>query len=360
MNSLRLAVIGGGHLGKIHVRLARELPDVELLAVVEPDAAAARRLEDEFNCRVVDDVAAIERAVDAAIIAAPTQTHFQIATGLLSKGVHTFVEKPITTTAPQADHLIHLAERNHVVLQVGHVERFNPAFEQAAREVPVARFFEATRASVYTFRSTDVGVVHDMMIHDIDLVCSLTRSPLVDARATGVAVFGPHEDIAEARLEFADGTVASLRASRCSFQAARQVAWYGEKGYVSADLAAGRLQTVGLSPLVDLGSHRNVEALGSEPCTAIREDLFGSVLPRKTHEVKPQNAIAAEQRDFLQAIRTGQPPRVSGRDGRRAVSIAQAVVESINEHRWADGSGHRVGAQTQRLSILPAALRYAG
>jgi predicted dehydrogenase len=261
----------------------------------------------------------------------------------------------MTTTAPQADHLIQLAERHGLVLQAGHVERFNAAFEHAVARLPVARYFEATRASCYTFRSTDVGVVLDLMVHDIDLVCSLTSSPLVDARGTGIAVFGPHEDMAEARLEFADGTVANLRASRCSFQPCRQVAWYSEDGFVSADLAAGTVQSVGVSPAISPDTPRDVQEMKPAMRQAVRDDLFGSVLPLETVEVPPQNAIECEHRDFVHSIRTGAAPRVSGRDGRRAVAIAQSIIESINQHRWSDGTAHRTGAQTRRISLLPQA-----
>ncbi len=353
MNPVRLAIVGGGHLGRIHTRLASQQDDVSLVAVVEPDARAGHRLRDEFACQVVSELGQLADPVDAAIVASPTETHFEIANRLLARGCHLLVEKPLTTTAAQADQLIAAASRHQRVLQVGHVERFNPAFEQARQILPTARYIEARRMSGYTFRSVDVGVVHDLMIHDIDLTCALVPSPLVETRAVGIAVFGPHEDIAQARLEFADGTVASLTASRCSFQPARQISWFGEKGFVAADLASGTLQSVGCSSMIDGSQPRDVSQLPPDAQHQVREALFENVLPRQQHAVEPQNAILQEQRDFLQAIRLGRQPRVSGRDGRRAVAVAQSIVDAIGQHRWQDGNTTRIGHQASRVQLLP-------
>ncbi len=353
MKPVRLAIVGGGHLGRIHTRLAGGLDEVRLVAVAEPDAAAAGRLREEFGCQVVPDVHELTGQIDAAIIASPTHTHFEIANRLLGQGCHLLIEKPVTLTMAEADQLIALAHRRQQVLQVGHVERFNPAFEMARRILPTARYLEASRMSGYTFRSTDVGVVHDLMIHDIDLVASLVSSPLVDTRAIGVAVFGPHEDIAQARLEFADGTVANLTASRCSFQPARQISWFSEDGFVAANLADGTLQSVQRSEQIDPAQHRDVAEMDESRQCQVREELFGSVLPRQNHSVKPQNAILEEQKDFLRAIQTGQLPRVTGRDGRRAVAIAQSILDSIAQHRWQHGNTQRVGHQASTLQLLP-------
>lgn len=352
MNLLKLAVIGGGHLGRIHTRLAGNLSNTELVAVVEPDPDTGSRLNEEFGCRVVSNVGNISGQFDAAIIASPTHTHFQIAKNLLNQGCHLLIEKPVTTTAAEADQLIAASDRHDLVLQVGHVERFNPAFEQAVKVLPRARYLEARRMSGYTFRSIDVGVVHDLMIHDIDLVCSLIPSPLVDTRAVGIAVFGPHEDIAQARLEFADGSVANLTASRCSFQPDRSISWFSESGFVSADLAAAKLTAVNRGS-INPDTQRDVADLDEVTREQVRERLFDNVLPKQMHEVESQNAIQLEQQDFVDAIRNSRLPRVSGRDGRRAVSIAQSILDSIAHHRWQEGHSQLMGHQASPIKLLP-------
>ncbi len=353
MNPLRIAIIGGGHLGRIHTKILQNNSRAELVAVAESDAATRLRLEQEFGVNVCEDYRQVIKQIDGAIIATPTAAHYPIAVDLLDHGVHTFIEKPITNTTPQADHLIHTADRQKLVLQVGHVERFNPAFEQAAARLPRPRYIEAHRMSTYTFRSTDVGVVMDLMIHDIDLVSSLVNSPLIDTRAVGVAVFGPHEDIAQARLEFADGTVANLTASRCSFQPMRNISWFSETGYVAADLSTGKLQSIYSSSLIDTSINRDIATLSETQQQQIREELFDSVLPLTSGEVRSHNAIEQEQIDFLNAIVEGRQPRVCGRDGRRAVSIAQSIIEAVMNHRWQDGHLQRAGAQAQRIKLLP-------
>ncbi len=353
MSCLRLAIIGGGHLGRIHTRLAAQLPDTKLVAVVEPNPEAAAAIAAEFGCRTVDDFSKIDNEIDAAIVAAPTPTHFQIADRLLRRNIHLLVEKPITTTAPQADRLIDLADQNGLILQVGHVERFNPAFEHSAATLPVARYFDACRMSGYTFRSTDIGVVHDLMIHDIDLICSLVDSPLIETRAVGISVFGPHEDIAQARLEFSDGTVANLTASRCSFESARKISWFSENGYVAADLATGIVRSAVVSAFINKDLRRDVADLLPHQNKRVRESLFESVLPVQTTTLEPQNAIQKEQQDFVDSIRTGRQPRVDGRAGRRAVAIAQSILDSISKHQWQDGQSSRVGHQAQRLNLQP-------
>jgi predicted dehydrogenase len=359
VSTLRLAIIGGGHLGKIHSRLAANLPDTKLVAVVEPDPDAAAAIAGETGCRTVPDLTGVENDIDAAIIASPTHTHFQIADRLLRRNIHLLIEKPVTTTAPQADRLIDLADQNQLVLQVGHVERFNPAFELALATLPAARYIESNRLSRYTFRSTDIGVVHDLMIHDIDLICAVVDSNLIETRAVGISVFGPHEDIAQARLEFADGTVANLSASRCSFETTRKISWFAEGGYVAADLAAGSVRSAGVSAMINRDARRDVAGLSADQKHLVRESLFESVLPMQTHTVAPQNAIQNEQMDFVNCIRNGEQPRVCGRAGRRAVAIAQCILDSISRHQWLDGQASRVGHQALPLNLQPVQSRPA-
>ena len=230
MTRIKTAVIGAGHLGKIHARLMVTQPLSWFDSIVEPFEAARGAASDEFAVDVYADHRDVIGKVEAAVVAAPTTLHHAICRDYLSAGIHVLVEKPITQTLEQAQELVSLARKYECVLQVGHVERFNPAWKTAAAAVGDVRFMEAHRTSPYTFRSTDVGVVLDLMIHDLDLLLSLTNSEPVDVCATGQSILGPHEDIAYATIRFADGMAASLHASRCSDQPQRTAHLFGELG----------------------------------------------------------------------------------------------------------------------------------
>ncbi len=349
MNPLKVAVIGGGHLGRIHSKLLSQNSQFNLIAVAETDRTNREKIESEFALETTNDYRTLLDKIDAAVIATPTASHHAIACDLLSHSVHTLIEKPITNSTAQAEELADLAENQGLVIQVGHVERFNPAFQKANLLLPRPRYIEAQRMSGYTMRSIDVGVVLDLMIHDIDLVVSLVNSPLVDARAIGVSVFGPHEDIAQARLQFEDGTVANLTASRCSFQAARSISWFSEEGFVSADLSAGEVQHVSLSTMIDADDYRDIQDRDSGEIADIQSSLFDTVLPQSKEQVAPQNAIECEHLDFANAIQNQTAPTVTGRQGGRAVKIAESILKSIQEHQWQDGDAERCGAQALKL-----------
>ena len=344
MKPIRIAVIGAGHLGRIHAKLLKLHSGVEIVSVVDPQPVARQQIEDQLGLTTHCYYREIADQIDAAIIATPTAAHHEVAADLLNQGVHVLIEKPITSTVQQADQLIHTADQQQAVLQVGHVERFNPAFVEAQQLQSAPRYIEASRMSGFTFRSTDVGVVQDLMIHDIDLVASMVHSPLIETRAIGMTVFGPHEDIAQARLEFANGTVANLTASRCSFQPARNISWFSESGFVSADLNASTLCHVDGEPWAEkssLGGRPNVHTLTKTLQTEIRTELFESVLPMQTIEVEKGNAIEQEQIDFVGAIVEQRQPRVTGRHGRRALTIAESVLDSIKKHQWTDSDRAR-------------------
>ena len=352
MRRLRVAVIGAGHLGRIHARILRSSDAAECVGVADPSEECRQWVQSELGLPVYENHRAVCDIVDAAIIATPTNVHYDIAIDFLNHGIHTLIEKPITNTVEQADHLIHTADQQQLVLQVGHVERFNPAFEIANQSLPQPRYLEAHRMSGYTFRSIDVGVVHDLMIHDIDLLASMITSPLLDVRAIGIAVFGPHEDIAQARLEFSNGSIANLTASRCSFQPVRQISWFNENGFVSADLGDQTVSRV-QCPEILKSNDRDIQSLNEQRQQQIKDHLFQEVLPKTQLHVNPHNAIEMEHVDFFAAIQKNALPRVTGRHGRRAISIAQAIIDSIRAHRWTDGHTTRVGHQAARLNLLP-------
>jgi predicted dehydrogenase len=331
---LRIGVIGGGHLGTIHTRLVRSIDDVELVGVADPSPEARQRLMDEFQVETFEDHRQLATKIDAAIIAASTEHHYWIGMELAEAGVHLFVEKPITLSVAEADALIRATASRNLVLQVGHVERFNPAFSAAASEVRQPWYIEAVRASGYTCRSVEVGVVHDLMIHDIDLVLSLVRSEVVDIAATGMAVLGPHEDVAHAHLRFANGCIASINASRTSFQPQRAMQVYGQEVSAGIDFSAGTTKLVRSSEPVRRGEI-DVRAMSAEQRQELQAQFFTEIMPLEEVQLEKRNAILDEQHDFVISIRSGQSPQVTGSHGRDALAVATSVLEKIDEQRAA-------------------------
>lgn len=357
MNRMRIAVIGAGHLGRIHARIAAAQDDVELVAVADPIEASRRSVAQEFRTRAVGDFNELIGAIDAAIVASPTSTHHAIGMELLAGGVPLLIEKPLAPTLDEANDLVTLARRSGVVLQVGHVERFNPALAAVASDVRDPKFVEATRTSGYTFRSTDIGVVLDMMIHDIDIALALAKSRVVDVQALGVSVLGGHEDIANARLTFASGCVAQLSASRVSFQQQRTMSVFTSRACASINFATFEATTVRPCESV-LRRQFHVDRLSAEERAHWKEHLFDGLLVRTGHSAASVNAIQEEQRDFVRAIREGKSPRVDGAAGRDAIEVAQMILERIEEHAW-DGSsiGRRGPSAMPALPIVAGSMQ---
>lgn len=342
MRQVRLAVIGTGHLGKIHARLAKGISAFKLVGVVDPAKQARDAFCKEHKIKGYDDVSEIASKIDAAIIATPTLYHKEVAAPLLEQGKHVLIEKPITLTTEDADELIDLAEHHRSVLQVGHVERFNPAFREAAKKIVSPRFIQAARTSGYTFRSIDVGVTLDLMIHDIDLVLSLVRSPVVDVKATGLTVFGPHEDIVETRLTFANGCVANLTASRASFNPSRHMEVFSDAGFVGVDFTTRMVKSIVADEIVKSGVSE-VHELSAEGKTHVRENLFSTVLPCQETEVSPANAIEAELCEFADCIQRGLTPTVTGQAAREALAVALKISDAVQSHCWDGGKFNLVG-----------------
>ena len=331
MNRLRIAVVGGGHLGTIHARLLAQVADAELAAIVEPDAERAAQLANDFPCPIVTDCRRLlgEEAMDAAVLAAPTSLHHDLGMLLLKHGIPTFVEKPLAPTAIECQQLVEAAEQSGCVLQVGHVERFSPVWTALCPSVGEPRFIEAVREGPLVFRSLDVGVVLDLMIHDIDLVLSLVDAPVVSVQAVGFAWTGPREDIAQARLTFANGCVAQLKASRVSCAATRRMNIYGADFHAQADFG----QKSGY--IVQAPSHRDWQSrvFSAEERKHLIDHVFEEVLPRETLTIAEANPILDELRDFVRAIGANASPRVSGHDGLAAVDIADQVIQRIEQRR---------------------------
>jgi predicted dehydrogenase len=329
VNQLRIAVIGGGHLGRIHTRLLQSQEQVELVGVVDPVAAARERIAAEFSVPTFSHHCELAGRVDAAVVAATTEHHHHLCLELLTSGAHVFVEKPLTTSVALADELVASARECQRILQVGHVERFNPAWQAVSSHLHRPRFIEAVRTSGYTFRSTDIGVVLDLMIHDLDLALAIVRSVVVEIDAVGATIFGPHEDLAHAHLRFANGCVVNLNASRTSFQSQRTMQVLTDRAYVGIDFAAPTARLI--RPSKDLVRGRlNIHDLTQEQKEHLRTNLFTELLPLEQVNVVPGNAILEEQKEFISCIQHGRAPRVSGEHARDCLLIAEQILSRIH------------------------------
>ena len=328
MSKPRLAVVGIGRLGSFHTNLAIAGDSFDLVAIVEPVEAARHVATEKFAVRGVRNISEIIEDIDCAIIATPTIFHFDVAQTLLKAGKHLLIEKPISLELGQANDLIALAEDNELILQVGHVERFNPAFTAVASHVSAPVFIEATRTSNYSFRSTDIGVTLDLIIHDIDLILSLVDSPIASITAVGSVVIGPHEDIANARLTFKNGAFANLTASRVNSEPQRTMRIEGPQGSTHIDFGASTAYTIDISEQaqslqIDLADKTQLEI------DDLQSRLFVDYLPRTQIVIPDGNALAMEQQDFATSIVTGESVQVSGQDGRDALAVAIEIANQI-------------------------------
>ena len=306
---IRVGVIGVGSFGREHARVYAQSANAEMVSVCDINEASGKPIADRFNAAFCADYRELIGRVDAVSLAAPTVAHAEIACALLDAGIHVLVEKPIARTLDEADAMIRAAERRGAVLQVGHLERFNPAVIAARQIVTTPRFFEAHRLSLFTPRSLDIDVVMDLMIHDIDVVLSLTASPVIEARAAGIPILTPRIDIANARVEFENGCVANLTASRVSLEKVRKVRFFQPHEYISIDYAAQEAATVSVKPRADGKMDFDARLLAVERDEPLRLEIEA----------------------FLAAV-AGGAVRVSGAEGRRALELALEIVGKIREH----------------------------
>jgi predicted dehydrogenase len=311
MQTVRTAVIGVGYLGRFHAQKYAASPAAELVAVVDADAENRAKVAAETGCRAVADYREILGDVDAVSIATPTPLHYPIAKECLDRGVHVLVEKPITTTLDEARSLVETAARTGRVLQVGHLERFNAAILALAGTLRTPQFVESHRLAPFKERGTDVNVVLDLMIHDIDLIQSLVGAPIESIDAVGASVFSAGLDIANARIRYANGCVANTTASRVSMKMERKLRLFQDDAYISIDLQQKVLTVVRKPPA------------GSDLAK-------GQVLiEERTYD--QGDALLFEIEAFLQSIRTGAPPVVTGEDGLRALETAMRITQLVQD-----------------------------
>jgi predicted dehydrogenase len=309
---MRTAVIGVGYLGRFHAQKYAGLPNSQLVGVVDPSAAARGAVAAELGVPALADYRELLGHVDAVSIVTPTPLHYSVAKAFLESGASVLVEKPMTVTVQEGESLIEIARQAKRTLQVGHLERFNAAVQALQPVLGVPRFIESARLAPFKYRGTDVDVVLDLMIHDIDLILSIVRSPVVSVDAIGSSIFSQEIDIANARLRFANGCVANATASRVSLKTERRLRLFQDDAYLSVDLHQKVLTVI-----------RKGAGVGADgmPQVAIEENSY-----------EQGDAIQAEIQAFLDAVETGRPPPVTGEDGllalRTAVSIAEQVASS--------------------------------
>ncbi|MGH7595284.1 MAG: Gfo/Idh/MocA family protein [bacterium] len=327
MQNVRAGVAGAGRLGQLHARLYREVEGAELTGVYDIDAARAQTLANELGVRRFDSFAELLASTEAVSIVVPTVFHFELGKAALAADKHVFIEKPITTTVDEASQLMALATLQKRVLQVGHIERFNAAL-RALENFPLApRFIESHRLASFDPRGTDVAVVLDLMIHDIDIILTLVKSPLARLDASGVAVVSEEPDIANARLQFANGCVANVTASRISQKKMRKMRIFQRDAYISIDFLQG------LTEVFRLVSAEEAMNTGGFPVVLGKLDQGA----RQRHIIYDKrqapegNALKMELASFIHAIRTGAPPPVTGEDGRRALEVATTITEAIKK-----------------------------
>ena len=318
MTRLRCAVVGAGYLGRFHAQKYAALADCELVGIADPSPEARERLRAELGVAGTADHRELLGQVDAVSIATPTVLHHEVARDFLSSGAHVLVEKPITATAEQARELIALAAGRRLVLQVGHLERFNPVILAVADELSNPRFIESNRLAPFKPRGTDVSVVLDLMIHDIDLIGHIVRSPIASIDAIGAPVFTDEIDIANARMRFANGCVADVTASRISLKAVRKLRVFQADAYLSIDLQQKILTVI---------RKKDAAPVESPAQVSIEEESF-----------EQGDALLAEIEAFLRSIRGKTAPVVTGEDGLRALETAMQITALVQKSAASAGN----------------------
>ncbi len=309
MGKIKIAVIGVGYLGKFHAQKFKGMDNVELVGLVDIDSEAAGKVAKNLNTDFFTDYTELFTRVDAVSIAAPTPAHYAISKAFLQNGVDVFIEKPITTQLKEADELIQIAADNNLLIQVGHLERFNSAVLALEEIIKKPRFIESHRLSIYKPRCTDVSVVLDLMIHDIDIILNLVGSKIKSIHAAGIPVVSEHVDIANARVEFNNGCVANVTASRISEKNERKIRIFQPDAYLSVDFAEHKISVIrqdganekGLIPGMDI----------------------------KHHSFKGGDALDDELRSFVEAVAKRKTPAVTGQMGRDALNLALNIMDQI-------------------------------
>jgi predicted dehydrogenase len=325
MNKVKIGVIGTGHLGKIHTKLFKEVDACEFVGVYDKDPLQAKKVGDEFGVKQFDDLDVLLKEVDAVDIVATTSAHYELVKQALEQNRHVFVEKPITVHIWEAEELIKVADQKNLIFQVGHIERFNPALLSVENYKLNPLFIQTDRLAQFNPRGTDVAVVLDLMIHDIDIILSLVKSEVKNVNASGVAVVSDNLDIANARIEFENGAIANVTASRISQKKMRKMRIFQRDAYISLDFQTGVSEVFRLV-LPDKMPQNAFMSFGE-----IGVGDKKKVVVYEQPEFKEVNALKLELESFVHSVGNREQPVVSGKDGLRALRVAELIIQKIEE-----------------------------
>ncbi|UZH55292.1 Gfo/Idh/MocA family oxidoreductase [Salinimicrobium tongyeongense] len=319
---LKAGVLGAGHLGKIHLRLLQESEKYELVGFYDIDENSGRKVQEEFGYKYFNNLDDLIAAVDVVDVVTPTLSHFEVGQKTIKAGKHLFIEKPITNTVEEAEQLVKLAKEYNVKGQVGHVERFNPAFQAVADKFENPMFIEAHRLAEFNPRGTDVPVVLDLMIHDIDAILSVVKSEVKEIQASGVSVISDTPDIANARILFENGCVANLTASRISLKNMRKSRFFQRDAYISVDFLEKKCEVVKMKDAPEVPGDFDMILQNAE---GLKKQIYFD-----NPEVNPNNAILDELNSFAAAIENNTTPIVSLEQGTQALRVAKQIINSFN------------------------------
>ena len=315
---LKVGVLGAGHLGKIHLKLLHQSKKYELIGFYDPDIAIGQSVAKEFKYTYFEQLDALIDAVDVVDIVTPTLSHYNCAIKAITKGKHIFIEKPITNTVEEAEHIRLLVSENNLRGQVGHVERFNPAFKAVKSEIKQPMFIETHRLAEFNPRGTDVPVVLDLMIHDIDIILSVVKSPVLSVQASGVSVISETPDIANARIEFENGCVANLTASRISLKNMRKSRFFQKDVYISVDFLEKKTEVVKMKDASEFPDDFDMILQNAE---GVKKQIYF-----ENPKIAANNAILDELETFAEAIENNTKPIVTLRDGANALKVAHQII----------------------------------
>lgn len=318
---LKVGVLGAGHLGKIHLKLLNQSSKYELIGFYDPFRENAEKVAKEFGYKLFDSITELIDAVDVVDIVTPTLSHFDCAREAIEGGKHIFIEKPITNTLEEAEAIRVLASQNHVKGQVGHVERFNPAFKAAKDVIDNPMFIECHRLAEFNPRGTDVPVVLDLMIHDIDIILSVVDSEIKEIKSSGISVISETPDIANARIEFENGCIANLTASRISLKNMRKSRFFQKDAYIAVDFLDKKSEVVKMK---DVPKSPDEFAMILENAEGVKKQIYF-----ENPSVEPNNAILDELETFADAINNNTTPIVTLADGTKALRIAHQIISSF-------------------------------
>ena len=350
MQCLKMAVIGVGALGRHHARILSQIENIDLVAVADPNEQQGRSVAETSGCEWTADYRELIGRVDAASIVVPTFLHRPVAAEFLQAGVPVLIEKPLAGNVPDGEALVELAAEKSVALQVGHVERFNPTFQKLQAVTGAAKYIRAERLSPYAFRSMDIGAVHDLMIHDIDLVLALARSPVDRVEAFGASIVGGCEDAVQARLVFENGCIADLTANRVCPQPRRTLQVWSDTGCIDADLHQRKITE--FRPGAALLAGELPYDLAMQPgaeIASLKQQIFERFITITETDAAADDALTAELASFAASVRHGTTPAVDGAQALAALRIAGRVVESVQNHRWDGAADGRIGPHAHAI-----------